>query len=216
MCKEARRLRGRDPIAGLPLRRLWCWQRSKATRSGRVSRTIPCPSHAEHGIEAAVDSMGRIHVWRNKTAVGGPGSQNPPREDLATGAGGLFFRRGAHQGGLGKRKAMIDRSYPLPVIGQCQLLGLARSTAYYHPMPLVQPVLVLIRRINELRLQDPVAGARMLRDPRSSGGGIWPYRHAPYHEKDNMLCSVIPLRWPSQRGGSPHLVASAVQYRYRS
>jgi hypothetical protein len=43
-------------------------------------------------------------------------------------------------------------------------------------MPLAQPVLALMRGIDELRLQDPVAGARMLRDPRPSGGGIWPYR----------------------------------------
>ncbi len=41
---------------------------------------------------------------------------------------------------------MIDRSHPLPVIGQCQLLGVARSTAYYQPIPLAQLVLALMRR----------------------------------------------------------------------
>jgi putative transposase len=47
---------------------------------------------------------------------------------------------------------------------QCQLLKLARSTAYYHPMPVSETVLALMRRIDELHLQYPFAGARMLRD----------------------------------------------------
>jgi transposase-like protein len=37
---------------------------------------------------------------------------------------------GAHQGGLAERKAMFDRTHKLPVRRQCQLLKLARSTAY--------------------------------------------------------------------------------------
>ena len=59
---------------------------------------------------------------------------------------------------------MIDRTHPLPVVRQCQLLGVARSTAYYQPMPVSAPVLALMRRIDELHLQYPFAGARMLPD----------------------------------------------------
>jgi putative transposase len=59
---------------------------------------------------------------------------------------------------------MIDRTHPLPVVRQCQLLKLARSTAYYQPMPVSEPTLALMRRIDELHLQYPFAGARMLRD----------------------------------------------------
>ena len=59
---------------------------------------------------------------------------------------------------------MIDRTHPLPVRRQCQLLNLARSTAYYHPTPVSETVLVLMRRIDGLHLQYPFAGARMLRD----------------------------------------------------
>jgi putative transposase len=59
---------------------------------------------------------------------------------------------------------MIDRTHPLPVRRQCQLLKLARSTAYYHPTPVSEPMLVLMRRIDELHLAHPFAGARMLRD----------------------------------------------------
>ena len=59
---------------------------------------------------------------------------------------------------------MIDRTHTLPVVRQCQLLGVSRSTAYYQPTPLSASVLALMRRIDELHLQYPFAGARMLRD----------------------------------------------------
>ena len=59
---------------------------------------------------------------------------------------------------------MIDRTHPLPVRRQCQLLKLARSTAYYQPTPVSETVLALMQPIDELHLQYPFAGARMLRD----------------------------------------------------
>jgi len=59
---------------------------------------------------------------------------------------------------------MIDRTHPLPVRRQCQLLNLARSTAYYQPPPVSEATRALMRRIDELHLQYPFAGARMLRD----------------------------------------------------
>ena len=59
---------------------------------------------------------------------------------------------------------MIDRTHPLPVARQCQLLKLARSTAYYQPKPVSDTALTLMGRIDELHLQYPFAGARMLRD----------------------------------------------------
>jgi putative transposase len=59
---------------------------------------------------------------------------------------------------------MIDRTHPLPVRRQCQLLKLARSTAYYQPTPVSETALALMRRIDKLHLAHPFAGARMLRD----------------------------------------------------
>jgi len=59
---------------------------------------------------------------------------------------------------------MIDRTHLLPVQRQCQLLKLARSTAYYQPTPVSETVLGLMRRIDALHLAHPFAGARMLRD----------------------------------------------------
>lgn len=59
---------------------------------------------------------------------------------------------------------MIDRTHDLPVTRQCQLLNMARSTVYYEPVPISQADLALMRRIDELHLESPFAGVRMLRD----------------------------------------------------
>jgi len=59
---------------------------------------------------------------------------------------------------------MIDLTHPLPVRQQCHLLNLARSTAHYQPTPVSATALALMRRIDELHLAHPFAGARMLRD----------------------------------------------------
>lgn len=59
---------------------------------------------------------------------------------------------------------MIDRTHELPVVRQCQILSLARSTAYYHPEEVDDADLALMRRIDELHLERPFAGSRMLRD----------------------------------------------------
>jgi len=59
---------------------------------------------------------------------------------------------------------MIDRKHKLPVAHQCSLLGVARSSAYDTPREVSAEDLALMRRINELHLEHPFAGARMLRD----------------------------------------------------
>jgi putative transposase len=59
---------------------------------------------------------------------------------------------------------MIDRNHDLPVTRQCRILRLARSTAYYQPAPVAEEDLALMRRVDELHLDFPFAGARMLRD----------------------------------------------------
>ena len=58
---------------------------------------------------------------------------------------------------------MINRADPLPVVRQCVLLDLSRSSVYYTPSPVSESALARMRRIDELHLQHPFAGARMLR-----------------------------------------------------
>jgi putative transposase len=59
---------------------------------------------------------------------------------------------------------MIDRSHDLPLCRQAAELGLSRSSVYYLPRPVSASDLAIMRRIDELHLDFPFAGSRMLRD----------------------------------------------------
>jgi putative transposase len=59
---------------------------------------------------------------------------------------------------------MIDRTHELPVKRQAELVGISRGTVYYQPEAISQAELALMRRIDELHLEHPFAGSRMLRD----------------------------------------------------
>ena len=59
---------------------------------------------------------------------------------------------------------MIDRNHALPVTRQAKALGVSRSSVYYIPRPVPAEDLRLMRRLDELHLDHPYAGARMLRD----------------------------------------------------
>jgi len=59
---------------------------------------------------------------------------------------------------------MIDREHELPLVRQAVLVGLSRGAIYYEPRPLPEADLQLMRRMDELHLEHPFAGSRMLRD----------------------------------------------------
>jgi putative transposase len=59
---------------------------------------------------------------------------------------------------------MIDRSHSLPVARQARELGINRSSVYYLPAPVSATDPGIMRRMDELHLEYPFAGSRMLRD----------------------------------------------------
>jgi putative transposase len=59
---------------------------------------------------------------------------------------------------------MINRSHKVPISRQAKLLGISRGSVYYQPQPISEDDLVLMRRIDQLHLEHPFMGARMLRD----------------------------------------------------
>ncbi|WDR06969.1 IS3 family transposase [Devosia rhodophyticola] len=75
-----------------------------------------------------------------------------------------FLGRSAQQSRPAERKAMIDRDHDLSVTSQARVLNISRSSVYYLPRPASPGDLALMRRIDELHLDYPFAGARMLRD----------------------------------------------------
>ena len=58
---------------------------------------------------------------------------------------------------------MIDRDHALPITRQASLLGMSRGSVYYLPRPTSAADLEFMRRIDELHLEYPFMGARMLR-----------------------------------------------------
>ena len=59
---------------------------------------------------------------------------------------------------------MIDRVHALPISRQARELGISRGSVYYLPRPVSASDLAIMRRIDELHMDFPFAGSRMLRD----------------------------------------------------
>ena len=59
---------------------------------------------------------------------------------------------------------MIDRGHALPITKQAKALGISRGSVYYLPRPVPAAELAIMRRMDELHLEFPFAGSRMLRD----------------------------------------------------
>ena len=59
---------------------------------------------------------------------------------------------------------MINREHDLPITRQARALGISRGSVYYLPRPVSASDLAIMRRMDELHLEFPFAGSRMLRD----------------------------------------------------
>ena len=59
---------------------------------------------------------------------------------------------------------MMDFEHALPVVRQCQLLDLNRSSVYYQPVGVNDEDLRLMRRMDEIHLKRPFYGSRRIRD----------------------------------------------------
>jgi putative transposase len=65
---------------------------------------------------------------------------------------------------------MIYRDHDLPIARQAKALNISRGSVYYKPRPVSTEDLAIMRRIDELHLDYPFAGSRMLRDMLSREG----------------------------------------------
>ena len=87
---------------------------------------------------------------------------------------------------------MIDRDHTLSITRQAQLLNISRGTVYYLPQPVRPAELALMRKIDELHLEHPFMGARMLRDQLLRQGFDVGRRHV----RTLMLCMGIEALAP--------------------
>jgi putative transposase len=72
---------------------------------------------------------------------------------------------------------MIDRAHDLPITKQAAALNISRGSVYYLPRPVSAADLALMRRIDELHLELPFAGSRLLRDLLAAEGSTIGRRH---------------------------------------
>ena len=72
---------------------------------------------------------------------------------------------------------MIDRSHDLSITRQARMLNVSRGSVYYLPRPASAADLALMRRMDELHLEFPFAGSRMLRDLLTAEGFQTGRRH---------------------------------------
>ena len=64
----------------------------------------------------------------------------------------------------GRRREMVDREHPsLPIVRQCALLGVSRSSLYYLAKGASEADLFLMREMDRQYLETPFYGSRRMR-----------------------------------------------------
>jgi putative transposase len=151
------------------------------------------------------------------TAAERKAAKGPKVKDLHAKIGQLamendFFGQRARSYRRCERQAMIDRKHRLPVVQQCQILEIARSSVYYVPRPVSAVDLALMRQIDELHLQYPFAGSRMLRDILQLNGVAVGRKHVA----TLMRRMGIEALYQPPRTTTPHLGHKVFPYLLRS
>ena len=81
-----------------------------------------------------------------------------------------FFIKGARSRPIAERRAMIARTHALPVIRQCKLVELSRSTACYRPLTESEENLALMKEIGRLYMERPTSGSRTIKSMLEAQG----------------------------------------------
>ena len=100
---------------------------------------------------------------------------------------------------MSERRAQIHPTHGLPKTRRCELLDVARSTAYYRREPISQGDVVVMRLIDEIHLQWPFYGSRRIRDELEDRG------HPVNRKRVQRLMRQMDLRalYPRQRTSQP-------------
>jgi putative transposase len=100
---------------------------------------------------------------------------------------------------MSERRDGIHAEHELSKTRRCELLDVARSTAYYRPEPVSEADLALMRLIDEIHLQWPFYGSRRIRDELEDRG------HTVNRKRVQRLMRLMGLRalYPRQRTSQP-------------
>lgn len=97
-------------------------------------------------------------------------------------------------------RVRIHMDHPLPKTRRCELLDVARSSAYYQPKPPCQGDLVLMRLIDEIHLLWPFYGSRRMCDELGDQGHLVNRKHAQRLMRVMGLQALYPRKRTSQPG----------------
>ena len=101
---------------------------------------------------------------------------------------------------MNERRAQIHEDHALAKRRRCELLDVARSTAYYRPEPLGEEDLALMRLIDEIHLQYPFYGSRRIRDELEDRGHGVNRKRVQRLMRQMGLQALYPRRRTSQPG----------------
>ena len=100
---------------------------------------------------------------------------------------------------MSERREKIHIERELTKTRRCELLDVARSSAYYHSEPVSEADLALMRLIDEIHLQWPFYGSRRMRDELEDRG------HKVNRKRIRRLMRLMDLRalYPRRRTSQP-------------
>jgi len=100
---------------------------------------------------------------------------------------------------------MIDSAHDLSITQQAALLSLSRSSVYYRNRPVSLEDIGIMRRMDELHLEHPFAGSRMLRDLLRGEGVSIGREHVSTLMK-RMRIEAIYRRLDTSKSGDGHKI----------
>ena len=100
---------------------------------------------------------------------------------------------------MSERREQIQSEHALTKTRRCQLLDVARSSAYYRPQPVSEEDLMLMRLIDEIYLQWPFYGSRRIVDALEDRG------HHVNRKRVQRLMRLMDLHvlYPRRRTSQP-------------
>jgi putative transposase len=112
---------------------------------------------------------------------------------------------------MSERRAAVHAAHQLPKTRRCELLDVARSSAYYRPAPASEADLALMRLIDEIHLRWPFYGSRRIRDELEERG------HTVNRKRVQRLMRQMGLQalYPRQRTSQPGKGHTIYPYRLR-
>ena len=106
---------------------------------------------------------------------------------------------------------MVDKEAQLPVVKQCQLLGVSRSSVYCQRAPIAEEDLAVMRLLDEVHLARPFLGSRRLVDELRVRG----YRVNRKRVQRLMQLMGIEATYPRPRTSTPNKAHEVYRYLLR-